>query len=37
MKGIAEGLHAEGSKIDLWDIVALNGVPRDCATTTCRR
>ncbi len=25
LKGIAEGLHAEGSKIDLWDIVALNG------------
>jgi hypothetical protein len=24
LKGIAEGLHAEGSKTDLWDIVALN-------------
>ena len=24
LKGIAEGLAAEGSKIDLWDIVALN-------------
>jgi hypothetical protein len=26
MKGIVEGLHAQGSKLDLWDIVALNGV-----------
>ena len=25
LKGIAEGLKAQGSKIDLWDIVALNG------------
>lgn len=25
LKGIAEGLHAQGSKLDLWDIVALNG------------
>jgi hypothetical protein len=26
MKGIVEGLHAQGSSLDLWDIVALNGV-----------
>ena len=25
LKGIAEGLQAKGSKLDLWDIVALNG------------
>ena len=25
LKGIAEGLHAQGSALDLWDIVALNG------------
>lgn len=25
LKGIAEGLLAQGSKLDLWDIVALNG------------
>ena len=25
LKGIAEGLKARGSKLDLWDIVALNG------------
>lgn len=25
MKGIAAGLHARGSKLDLWDVVALNG------------
>jgi hypothetical protein len=25
LKGIVEGLHAQGSKLDLWDIVALNG------------
>jgi hypothetical protein len=25
LKGIAEGLHAQGSTLDLWDIVALNG------------
>ena len=25
LKGIAEGLHAKGSKLDLWDVVALNG------------
>jgi hypothetical protein len=25
LKGIAEGLQAQGSKLDLWDIVALNG------------
>jgi len=25
LKGIAEGLKAQGSKLDLWDIVALNG------------
>jgi hypothetical protein len=25
LKGIAEGLQAQGSKLDLWDVVALNG------------
>jgi len=25
LKGIVEGLQAQGSKLDLWDIVALNG------------
>jgi hypothetical protein len=25
LKGIAAGLHAQGSKLDLWDVVALNG------------
>lgn len=25
MEGIAEGLKAKGSKLDLWDVVALNG------------
>ena len=25
LKGIAEGLKAQGSKLDLWDVVALNG------------
>jgi hypothetical protein len=25
LKGIAEGLHAQGSPLDLWDVVALNG------------
>ena len=25
MEGIAEGLKAQGSKLDLWDVVALNG------------
>lgn len=25
MKGIAEGLRARGSRLDLWDVVALNG------------
>jgi hypothetical protein len=25
LNGIAEGLHAKGSALDLWDIVALNG------------
>lgn len=25
LKGIVEGLHARGSTLDLWDIVALNG------------
>jgi hypothetical protein len=25
LKGIAEGLHAQGSKLDLWDVVAING------------
>jgi hypothetical protein len=25
LKGIAEGLKAAGSKVDLWDVVALNG------------
>ena len=25
LKGIAEGLKAQGAKLDLWDIVALNG------------
>ena len=25
LKGIVEGLHAQGSTLDLWDIVALNG------------
>ena len=25
MRGIAEGLRARGSKLDLWDVVALNG------------
>jgi hypothetical protein len=25
LKGIAEGLHAQGSALDLWDVVALNG------------
>ena len=25
LRGIAEGLKAHGSKLDLWDIVALNG------------
>ncbi|HUA97948.1 MAG TPA: C45 family peptidase [Terracidiphilus sp.] len=25
LKGIVEGLHAQGSRLDLWDIVALNG------------
>ena len=25
LKGIAEGLKAQGSKIDLWDVVAVNG------------
>ena len=26
LKGIAEGLHTQGSTLDLWDIVALNGM-----------
>jgi hypothetical protein len=26
LKGIVEGLHAQGSSLDLWDVVALNGV-----------
>jgi len=26
LKGIAEGLRAQGSGLDLWDIVALNGI-----------
>jgi hypothetical protein len=26
LKGIVEGLNAQGSTVDLWDIVALNGV-----------
>ena len=26
LKGIAEGLHAQGSSLDLWDVVALNGI-----------
>jgi hypothetical protein len=26
LKGIAEGLHAQGSALDLWDVLALNGV-----------
>jgi len=25
LRGIVDGLHAQGSKLDLWDIVALNG------------
>jgi hypothetical protein len=25
LKGIADGLHARGSPLDLWDVVALNG------------
>ena len=25
LKGIAEGLKAQGSKVDLWDMVAING------------
>ena len=25
LKGIVEGLHAQGAALDLWDIVALNG------------
>ena len=25
LKGIAEGLQAQGSTLDLWDVVALNG------------
>src|SRR5690348_11695402 len=25
MQGIADGLHARGSKLDLWDVVAING------------
>jgi hypothetical protein len=25
LKGIAEGLKAQGSKLDLWDVVAMNG------------
>jgi Phospholipase B len=25
LKGIAEGLKAKGSKVDLWDVVAING------------
>jgi hypothetical protein len=25
LKGIAEGLKAQGSKVDLWDVVAING------------
>jgi hypothetical protein len=25
LKGIVEGLHAQGSALDLWDVVALNG------------
>jgi hypothetical protein len=25
LKGIVEGLQAQGSTLDLWDIVALNG------------
>jgi len=25
LKGVVDGLHAQGSKLDLWDIVALNG------------
>ncbi len=25
LKGIVEGLHAQGSKLDLWDVVAMNG------------
>ena len=33
LKGIAEGLKAQGSTIDLWDIVALNG---DCLLYTSR-
>lgn len=26
LQGIADGLHAQGSALDLWDIVALNGI-----------
>jgi hypothetical protein len=26
LRGIAEGLHAQGSALDLWDVVALNGI-----------
>jgi len=26
LKGIVEGLHAQGSPLDLWDVVALNGI-----------
>ena len=26
LKGIAAGLHAQGSPLDLWDVVALNGI-----------
>jgi Phospholipase B len=25
LQGIADGLHAHGSKLDLWDVIALNG------------
>jgi hypothetical protein len=25
LKGIVEGLHAKGSRLDLWDVVAMNG------------
>ena len=26
LQGIADGLHAQGSTLDLWDVVALNGI-----------
>jgi hypothetical protein len=26
LQGIADGLHAQGSALDLWDVVALNGI-----------